>query len=36
VVASYTIGDFSLAGLQGTGREEIDERWNEFKQAMSF
>jgi len=36
VLASYTIADFSLAGLQGTGREQIDERWNEFKQAMSF
>ena len=36
VVASYTIADFSLGGLQGTSREQIDERWNEFKQAMSF
>jgi sugar/nucleoside kinase (ribokinase family) len=35
-VASYTIGDFSLAGLQSTTREMIDQRWNDFKQAMSF
>jgi cytidine kinase len=36
VVASYTIADFSLAGLQSTTRDQIDERWNAFKQAMSF
>jgi sugar/nucleoside kinase (ribokinase family) len=36
VVASYTISDFSLNGLQSTTREQIDERWHEFKQAMSF
>ena len=36
VVASYTIEDFSLAGLQATDRERIDQRWHEFKQAMSF
>jgi sugar/nucleoside kinase (ribokinase family) len=36
VVASYTIADFSLAGLQGTDRDRIDERWNHYKQAMSF
>jgi sugar/nucleoside kinase (ribokinase family) len=36
VVASYTIADFSLAGLQSTNRDEIDERWHGFKQAMSF
>ena len=36
VVASYTIADFSLGGLQKTNREQIDERWNQFKQAMSF
>lgn len=36
VVASYTIADFSLAGLQGTDREQIDERWHQYKQAMSF
>jgi hypothetical protein len=36
VVASYTISDFSLAGLQRTTRDDIDERWHQFKQAMSF
>jgi sugar/nucleoside kinase (ribokinase family) len=36
VVASFTIADFSLAGLQSITREHIDERWNEFKQAMNF
>jgi cytidine kinase len=36
VVASYTIADFSLAGLQATDRDRIDARWHEFKQAMSF
>jgi cytidine kinase len=36
VVASYTIADFSLAGLQSTDRDRIDERWNHYKQAMSF
>jgi sugar/nucleoside kinase (ribokinase family) len=36
VVASYTIADFSLAGLKSTSRDQIDERWHEFKQAMSF
>src|SRR3954469_398109 len=36
VVASYTISDFSLAGLESTDREQIDERWHQFKQAMSF
>jgi sugar/nucleoside kinase (ribokinase family) len=36
VVASYTIADFSLAGLQSTDRDRIDERWHGFKQAMSF
>jgi sugar/nucleoside kinase (ribokinase family) len=36
VVASYTIADFSLAGLQSITREDIDERWNAYKQAMSF
>lgn len=35
-VASYTISDFSLAGLQSTSREMIDQRWNDLKQAMSF
>jgi sugar/nucleoside kinase (ribokinase family) len=36
VLASYTISDFSLAGLQATDRNQIDDRWHEFKQAMSF
>ena len=36
VVASYTIADFSLAGLQAADREQIDDRWNHLKQAMSF
>jgi sugar/nucleoside kinase (ribokinase family) len=36
VVASYTIADFSLAGLQKTDRDQIDERWHQYKQAMSF
>ena len=36
VVASYTIADFSLAGLQSTDRDRIDDRWHHFKQAMSF
>jgi sugar/nucleoside kinase (ribokinase family) len=36
VVATYTISDFSLAGLQGTTREAIDHRFAAFKNAMSF
>jgi sugar/nucleoside kinase (ribokinase family) len=36
VVASFTIADFSLAGLQATSRDGIDERFSEFKQSMSF
>ena len=36
VVATYTISDFSLAGLQGTNREAIDRRFAAFKAAMSF
>ena len=36
VVASYTIADFSLAGLQATDRDKIDDRWHGFKQSMSF
>jgi sugar/nucleoside kinase (ribokinase family) len=36
VVASFTIADFSLGGLQATTREQIDDRWHEYKQAMSF
>jgi len=36
VVASFTISDFSLAGLAAATREQIDERWEKFKSAMSF
>src|ERR1043165_8458601 len=31
VVASFTISDFSLGGLQSATRDQIDERWLEFK-----
>jgi cytidine kinase len=36
VVASFTIADFSLSGLQKATRDAIDDRWHAFKQAMSF
>lgn len=36
VVASYAIADFSLAGMQHATRDQIDDRWHEYKQAMSF
>jgi sugar/nucleoside kinase (ribokinase family) len=36
VVATYTISDFSLSGLQGTTRDAIDHRFAAFKAAMSF
>jgi sugar/nucleoside kinase (ribokinase family) len=36
VVASFTIADFSLGGLQTATRDHIDDRWHDFKQAMSF
>jgi sugar/nucleoside kinase (ribokinase family) len=36
VVASHTISDFSLAGLRSTDRESIDDRYDLFKQAISF
>lgn len=36
VVASYAIADFSLGGLKATSRDEIDERWQQLKTAMSF
>jgi fructose-1-phosphate kinase PfkB-like protein len=36
VVASYTIADFSLDGIKQTNRDQIDDRWHEFKTAMSF
>src|SRR5215212_10289768 len=32
VVASFTIADFSLNALKATTREQIDERWLQFKQ----
>ena len=36
VVASHTIADFSLGGLQATTRDAIDHRFAAFKAAMSF
>lgn len=36
VVASFTIADFSLGGLKSTTRDDIDDRWHAYKQAMSF
>lgn len=36
VLASFTISDFSLGALQKLTREQIDDRWIAFKQAMSF
>jgi cytidine kinase len=36
VVASYCVSDFSLGGLQSITRDDIDARWHDFKQAMSF
>ena len=36
VVASYTISDFSLDGIKRADREQIDDRWHDFKTAMSF
>jgi cytidine kinase len=36
VVASFTIADFSLGGLAAIKRDDIDDRWNQYKQAMSF
>ena len=36
IVASYTISDFSLAGLEPIGRKEIDARVAEFRRAVSF
>jgi sugar/nucleoside kinase (ribokinase family) len=36
VVASFTIADFSLGGLQAATRDAIDERFTDFKNAMSF
>ena len=36
VVASYTISDFSLAGLKSATRDHIDRRWSQFKQIVDF
>src|SRR6476646_8108593 len=36
VVASFTIADFSLGALKAITRDDIDERWHQYKQAMSF
>src|SRR3954470_15680697 len=36
VTASFTIADFSLDGLKSATRDAIDDRWHEYKQAMSF
>jgi cytidine kinase len=36
VVASYAVSEFSLDGLRRIDRDQIDDRWNRFKQAMSF
>jgi cytidine kinase len=36
VVASFTISDFSLAGLTATTRDHIDDRWEKFKSSMNF
>jgi len=36
VVASFTIADFSLAGLQHTTRQLIDQRWRQLRRLTSF
>jgi cytidine kinase len=36
VVASFTIADFSLGGLQAATRDGIDDRFAAYKQAMAF
>ena len=36
VLASFTISDFSLSGLKTLNRDLIDQRWHDYKQAMSF
>ena len=36
VVASFTIADFSLGGLQAANRQHIDERFEAFKSAALF
>jgi sugar/nucleoside kinase (ribokinase family) len=36
VVASYTIAGFSLDGIKRADRDQIDDRFHDFKTAMSF
>jgi sugar/nucleoside kinase (ribokinase family) len=36
VVASFVVSDFSVEGLRNLTREQIDDRWEQFKQAMQF
>jgi cytidine kinase len=36
VLASFTVSDFSINALLNLTREQIDDRWQEFKSAMSF
>lgn len=36
VLASFTISDFSLGGLQRITRDDIDLRWGQLKNALSF
>lgn len=36
VVASFTISDFSLGGLQAASRDALDGRWEALKRAVSF
>lgn len=36
VVASFTISDFSLAGLAGATRQHIDQRWEQLRSAVNF
>lgn len=36
VTASFTIAEFSLGGLKAATRDAIDDRWHDYKQAMSF
>jgi len=36
VVASFTIGDFSLAGLQNATRDQIEQRLGLLDRAMRF
>ncbi len=36
IMGSFAISDFSLEGLKKITREDIDNRWSSYKQAMSF